>query len=180
MPASAEARFSRRSVGAPMDARYGASPFRARTGMPAFPQTPVLPDATRVGALFAQSARSWERSRRAAMGRPLSKPRIRPNVLSSPRVALEPRRSRKGLPPLRLRRQCRLRPRPLRPLRMRRPPRHGRWRVRIRATSSSSLPLRHGGLGQHQLAHLPLRRNAQLRPHEGRRVHVRGGRQGCR
>jgi hypothetical protein len=51
-----------------------------------------------------------------------------------------------------------------------------RWPVRFGPTSSSSLPVRHDCLGQHEIAHLSLRRDSQLREYEGRRVHVRGRR----
>ena len=69
------------------------------------------------------------------------------------------------------RRLLRLRLRPTAPHRQR-----PRRCFRICATGSIPLPRSDRGLGQRKLAHLPLRRNARLRKHKARRVHVRGRR----
>ena len=55
-----------------------------------------------------------------------------------------------------------------------------RRRVHVRPTSSFSLPVAYGRLGQCAIGRLSFRRNAQLRAYEGRRVYVRGRRQGRR
>jgi hypothetical protein len=47
----------------------GSARSLARNGMPAFVQTPVLPEATGVGALPAQLRRSWPRSATLALRR---------------------------------------------------------------------------------------------------------------
>ena len=59
--------------------------FRARTGMPAFPQTPVLPEADRVGALSAVSRNSTETLPRF-WGR-VGRPALSPSFASGPNQA---------------------------------------------------------------------------------------------
>ena len=52
--------------------------------------------------------------------------------------------------------------------------------VHVRATGSLPLPLGHGRVGQHELRRLSFLGHPQLRAHQGRRLHVRGGREGGR